>query len=194
MVSFCDITLSQVKVHMDKYGVYGIGLTKEWAIRNGLNPVLYMDKNAMLTRNFIDFFHEYIQDHATFNEQEIRMFDIARYTKNYQGDLTRGDTTYKDYRFYDEREWRYTLPYDQYKDFALPVDINFDKDKVNQNINRFRLNFEPNDIKYIIIQDEEEINEFINVLRTAKGKKFSMADVEKLTTRIITSTQIYEDF
>jgi len=39
MVSFCDLRLSQLKDHMDKYGNFGIGLTKEWANRNGLNSL-----------------------------------------------------------------------------------------------------------------------------------------------------------
>lgn len=194
MVSFCDITLSQVKVHMDKYGEYGIGLTKEWAIRNGLNPVLYMDKNSMLANSFINFFDDYLKAKTSFNIQEKQFLDLARYTKNYQGDLERNGKIHKDYRFYDEREWRYTLSHNEHENFALPVGDDFDKEEVNQKINEFRLIFEPNDIKYIIIKDEEEINEFINVLRKAKGKNFSMNDVEKLTTRIITSTQIYEDF
>lgn len=38
MVCFCDV-----------YGHYGIGLTKEWGIRNGVSPVLYPYDQSPLT-------------------------------------------------------------------------------------------------------------------------------------------------
>ncbi|MCG6211981.1 abortive infection system antitoxin AbiGi family protein, partial [Vibrio furnissii] len=52
MVSFCDLKLPELKVHMGKYGKYGIGLTKEWANRNGLNSVMYINKHCPFTDNF----------------------------------------------------------------------------------------------------------------------------------------------
>jgi hypothetical protein len=52
MVSFCDLKLSELKVHMGNYGNFGIGLTKEWANRNGLNPVMYINKYCPFTDNF----------------------------------------------------------------------------------------------------------------------------------------------
>ncbi len=200
MVSFCDITLSQVKTHMQKYGNYGLGLTKEWAKRKKLNPVLYFAKNSFLAHSYLNFFIEHFKNPG--NRKEIpdlsddskRLFDIVRYMKNYENTLTRQQEVHENYRFYDEREWRYVLDFMQHPHFLYPTKTDFDKDVANKGIESYILEFEPNDIKYIIIKDEEEISEFINVLRTAKGKKFSMNDVEKLTTRIITSTQIYEDF
>ena len=41
MVCFCDIPLSQIRNHVEVYGGYAIGLSKEWGIENGINPVMY---------------------------------------------------------------------------------------------------------------------------------------------------------
>jgi len=48
MVSFCHIKLSQINDHSGKYGEFGFGLTKEWAEKNVLHPVLYMNQGSEL--------------------------------------------------------------------------------------------------------------------------------------------------
>ncbi len=65
---------------------------------------------------------------------------------------------------------------------------------LNQQVSNLRLNFEPNDIKYIIIRKDDEIEEFIKAIRSSRGKVFSQIDTERLTTRIVTSDQILGDF
>ncbi|MFC2066787.1 abortive infection system antitoxin AbiGi family protein [Chloroflexota bacterium] len=41
MVCFCDIPLSLLMNRINTYGNYGLGMTKEWGLRKGLNPVRY---------------------------------------------------------------------------------------------------------------------------------------------------------
>ena len=50
MVCFCDIPLSQLMNHINTYGKYGLGMSKEWGIREGLNPVIYFNRNSYLAK------------------------------------------------------------------------------------------------------------------------------------------------
>lgn len=93
MVSFCDIRLAEIKHFIDKkYGNYGIGLTKEWANRNDLNPVMYMSKHSKITDNFIEgldgvFNHlKHLADIAEINtmtDNYHNIMNVYRYMKNY---------------------------------------------------------------------------------------------------------------
>ncbi|MDO9304699.1 MAG: abortive infection system antitoxin AbiGi family protein [Sulfuricurvum sp.] len=201
MVSFCDIPLSEIKNHIENYGSYGIGLSKEWAIRQRLNPVIYIEKNSFFSESLLELFRSTYdaQIHENKATHALRVFS---YIKNYQNDLCRkGKKTIPSYRFSDEREWRYTphYEYDKLEEGSLvPTKSQYqnDEDKAfyNNKIKDLRLTFEPNDIKYIIIKDELEIGEFFDFLRHVKGKNYTMQDVERLTTRIITTEQIKSDF
>ena len=130
MVSFCDIPLSQINRHIKHYGSFGIGLSKEWAIKNGLNPVLYLQsqsKNAELIEPFLKgqmkgnkFLKRFQLIKKGSKSIVVDIFKGERkanadafkglfmYLKNYEGEPFRnaapsGSTI----RFYNEREWRY---------------------------------------------------------------------------------------
>ena len=199
MVSFCDIPLSEIKEHISKYGTYGLGMTKEWGMRNGLNPVLYIAPNSTLSESYrCALTHFYAKKDAKVDGQEEALkalLDIARYLKNYEGSLTRLSEVIPNYRFSDEREWRFVPPYSEKCDMLLvDKEITPESKKISdEKLQNLRLNFEPNDIKYIIINDDSEIKEFIDLLRDVKGRQYSMHDIERLTTRILTTEQIKED-
>jgi hypothetical protein len=59
MVSFSDLRLSELKDNIGTYGKFGIGLTKDWAINNGLNPVMYASQNSLFTENFMTGIEEF---------------------------------------------------------------------------------------------------------------------------------------
>jgi hypothetical protein len=197
MVSFCDIPLSEIKEHINKYGAYGIGLKREWGQRQRLNPVLYIEKNSSLSECLYDSFKTMFTGKNVTEAEGLlaNLIDVMRYLKNYEADLVRSGLTIPSYKFADEKEWRYVPPKQDAQMVVKGAVITpAVKKAFNTKIENVRLEFEPSDIKYIIINDESEISEFIDILRKAKGRKFTLEDVERLITRIITTEQILTDF
>lgn len=198
MVSFCDIPLSEIKDHIEKYGSYGIGLTKEWGVKNGMNPVLYLSQNSILSEAIIKTLKHFcnVPRIKDLTKEQKDLAEVLRYIKNYEGVLARNGSTNNKYRFSDEREWRYVPSNDNGFDMLINCIGDIDpqhRKTIDDALIDLRLEFEPNDIKYIIIKDETEIGEFINLLKEVKGNKYSYHDVERLTTRLLTVEQIKGD-
>lgn len=201
MVSFCDIPLSEIKTHLNNYGPYGIGLTKEWGNRSGLNPVLYIEVGSNLAQSFFKFYDQYIYDEdlrvEDLDEMRFYVLDMMRYMKNYENVLIRKGEIIKNYRFSDEREWRYVPGRDARFDMQLSEDFyssDEQKKEANERLEKIRLTFNADDIKYIIIKNDSEIPEFIDTIRRSKGNIYSHIDEERLMTRFLTSEQILTDF
>ena len=94
MVSFSDLRLSELKANIGTYGKYGIGLTKDWAIKKRLNPVMYASQYSLFTENFINgtsVFFKLLQELETTDKKYTTAYNDTintfRYIKNYQGDL-----------------------------------------------------------------------------------------------------------
>lgn len=205
MVSFCDLRLSELKVHMSKYGQYGIGLTKEWANKNGLNPVMYINRHCDFTDNFnnaLSGIYQHIQkstDDGNFkglSQNYMQIYDAYRFIKNYEGELERNGEKIENFRFADEREWRFVPPINNsgIQPFIAISNIRTAEKKkhYNEEIQHLRLSFRPNDIKYLIINNDGEINELIEHLRTVKNH-FDPDTVDRLSSRILTAEQINND-
>ena len=135
------------------------------------------------------------KDLKILGQNDLTILNLFRYLKNYQGKLTRNIKTIQNYRFSDEREWRY-VPSSRDIDLVVTLDeynTVSQKETVNEQLLHLRLEFTPDDITYIIINEESEINDFINVLRSAKSKTYTHQQVERLMTRILTTEQIMTD-
>ena len=205
IVSFCDIPFSQIMAHVNSYGCYGIGLSKSWAEKNGLNPVFYVEKNSSFAASFFNHLFEKItgskDKFSDLSLEEKYILDVIRYMKNYQGNLNRFEKkTIENYRFSDEREWRFVLNPENkellignLKSLKTQAEIKEAKESLNDKIKDERLYFEPDDINYIIIKKESERNSVIRNLEQVKGK-YPMEQVKRLTSRILSVEQIKTDF
>ncbi len=119
MVCFCDIPLSRLSEHVNFYGEFGIGLTKQWAESNGLNPVFYVAGANNISTSFIQ-----LNEHSNKLEGEERkaMKITNRYllahSKPANGTVV-VDGKPVDKEFYQESEWRYVPKHNLIKDHLL---------------------------------------------------------------------------
>jgi len=197
---FCDIPLHLVGDHMSEYGQYGIGLSKEWGIKVGLNPVVYVKKNSALFRSIYN-----IKEHlfytsngkGKFTTQDRMVWELLTFLKPYEG------TSHKNGRrkiFYDECEWRYSPGiYNIYRNKKiLPIlfesKFSTHREQLNTILRDFPLRYHPSDIKYIIVPAETEILPVIKAIDRIKMTKYSQDELDVLKSKIIPAKYMLEDF
>jgi hypothetical protein len=155
MVCFCDIPLKLINSHRKKYGTYGIALNKSWAKSSGLSPLLYVLKdtkthyilhNAMALVSSIKRLPEYNE----FGEAQNlcnKMNEFLEFVKPYLDEN-------KQFKFYDEREWRYTPP-------SMII--------VNPDDTTSYLKFQREDIIQVIVSSKKEKNIVLDLLNSEYG-------------------------
>lgn len=202
-VSFCDLRLSELPLHMRKYGKFGIGLTKKWALRSALNPVAYVNKSSEFTNNLlggIDSLFKHLDtlddydDSKELNAAYMKIFNVIRHIKNYEGELFRNNTNKGFYRFADEREWRHVPPLQSIL-FPVEPEIRIDtaekKKALVENALPLALSYEVEDISYIIVPAEKNIQPIKRLIQNCFCE--NEAKMEHLLTRILTAEQIAAD-
>ena len=204
MVSFCDLRLSELGNHTKSYGGYGIGLSKEWAYKKGLNPVIYLNTKSPLINNFMDSLNGiYSNIESTENKYFGNNFEILNksyhkilriymYTKNYEGDLLRKNgKLIKDYRFADDREWRYVSDNAEF----VPSDklVSDWKSIWNAKIKNRDLKFDLEDVAYIIIKSDEQRSRLVDHIEKILRGSCNRKVIKKLSSRIMTVEQMQRD-
>jgi hypothetical protein len=203
LISFCDIPLFSVRTHIRTYGHYGIGMTKQWGMRYHMSPVIYTYRQSHL-RQYLARTLEFASNRNPDPSDDLsdkveRTLDmVSSHVKPYEGRMWRRGSYIEPVRFYDEREWRF-VPSAQ--SHALPASLTkaeFFNEQYRDSVNRrlmqgFRLEFQPDDIRYIILDHETDILPMIRAIEDIKGL-YPPDTVKLLTTRIITVDQILSDF
>lgn len=207
MVCFCDIPLSQVQDHAKTYGNYAIGLTKEWGIKNLLNPVFYIEPHSNISKTLratADIFTSMTAPISTEITSLMKNHVITGiFSKPYRGRLFRhGSYLPEEVIFYNEREWRY-IPSEKLEKAGLMRSVGSEMTRDNPElINNFNkilveegitLAFQPNDVRYIIVEKNEQVLPLAKELQSIKSG-FSEDERMLITTRLISMEQIKEDF
>lgn len=134
MASFCDIPITLLAEHYSRYGEYGLGLSKEWAIKRGISPIMYITNentlksilhllyseqrhaNEVNSENFKeealmstiagtpDKLDYFVKILSTKNEAYLNRY-LLGFIKSYMGTFEK-----KKICNYSENEWRYIVP------------------------------------------------------------------------------------
>ena len=180
MISFCDIPLTRADVHRGKYGKFAIGLTKDWGKRNKLNPLLYLFSELYTATDFttVQFWH-----------------GLA---KKYNGRDKKGDIITN----YNENEWRLLLPNTPPSQWFTETEYTTwrgDSTKPKPKSTFTPSTFDVNDIRYIIVEKESEINDVIEAIIKAKrigGNSVAKDDLSQkhiLLTKVISIEKLNTD-
>jgi len=199
MTCFCDLPLSQLHEHLDFYGGYGIGMKKEGGMLHNINPVLYMHQYSDLADCISTLAVELENGNIGDSENLRYLIKILRQIMLYEGEvLIDGRRIYK--KFYDEREWRW-VPFlsgnDRDNIPSLTEDEFNDPDirsKADSELRHAaRLDFEPEDVKYIIVSSEDEVSEIISRIGRISGI-CTEDDVRLVCAKTLCADQIKADF
>lgn len=178
MISLSDIPIADIEEYLDQYGGYSFGFSRDWVIKSGFNPVWYCDKSNQATRQHIQILYDNLKNNQKNNNIAqilTLLFYYGAYIKEIEGPLTvkSKNLIYKNYRFYDEREYRYVPDYNDLLNKGIIPFVheeqykNYKEKHGNARIN-ITLPFTIDDLKVIIVKTDNQADE-LRKLTIAKG-------------------------
>ncbi|MDN3637658.1 abortive infection system antitoxin AbiGi family protein [Simiduia curdlanivorans] len=187
MVCFCDISLPKLNNHTEFYGRYGIGMTREWGIANGLNPLMYVSEYSYASVSLARMLQNPDLESI---EGKMDALTTLAFTKPLSGKMMMGENEVeKD--FYEECEWRYV---DISTGGLHPDDISRTGglEYHNESTKSGSLQFEPSDVRYVLVENEEDVTPIVDFINAKMGK-FSHNDLKLLVTKIVVLSELRAD-
>lgn len=168
MISVSDYPFSEISNNNWTYGNYCIGFRQNWGIKVGFSPVCYCSYGSRVLQQLNVLLKEAIKTESK------KLFGVAMFMfahmKFVQAPLKTKDKLFEKYRFYDEREWR-VVPYITETDEAeiLPFLIEdsykeYKKNHNNSSLLNMGVDFQYEDIHYIIVESEEDVQKTRDVV------------------------------
>ncbi|TOE80703.1 abortive infection system antitoxin AbiGi family protein [Vibrio parahaemolyticus] len=194
MVCFCDIPLSRVDEHVKFYGEFGIGLTKEWAVKNGLSPIQYVSSNSDVPSAYQKLINVLSSNTDTKSGWDYLRY-LTSYCKPIEGNMVI-DGKIVEKEFIQESEWRFIASNNEGMAEFLSHS-NFDNEELLSEANQKtlqnnQLKFNANDIKYIFVKQDSDIPDIINFIQSELDFYLS-SDLKVLMSRVISLESIVAD-
>lgn len=102
MKCFCDIPLGLIKKHLVKYGRYGVGISKDFAMQEGITPCFYVHENSDTLLNYLkqikfddikDSILPFFKQYEVIDKSNKKIFVIDTMMKE-NGDISRRNVNF----------------------------------------------------------------------------------------------------
>lgn len=208
MKCFCDINLHKMGVHLEWYGYYGLAFSKEWGMKNRIQPIHYINPESDLCKDFSYAFKEALQSkndsgESSFLESLLKSYLLhdLMYFKPYEGMIVKRTAKSEPPQrkcFTDECEWRFIpdlskteFPQVIYDNGILNTGIMYHINKSLTKLPEIALKFDYSDLKYIIIHTNEDFIELLKVIKNLTTDEYIR---DELISKIIIWDKAKGDF
>jgi len=203
MRCFCDIKLHQLNDHIDYYGACGIAFSKEWGMKNYIQPIHYLNPNSNLANEVSMVLSDVINKSykkETVLQKELKSFiyhQLMYYKPDSGRSRNRRTNKEDDKCFTDECEWRFIpdLSSIDYPPFIINDGMGSEYiNKLNDSLREFNevaLRFNYHDVKYLIVENQDD---FIQLIDSINQIEIPQNDKIKLVSKIIIWDEAKGDF
>ena len=207
MVSFSNVALFESKSQID-YGDFSIGLTKQWGMKNNLQPVVYTYEESELGISFMEIIIitgrsvVRMQSDSPLKNDLVKILDdninIIQYLKNIMVKNKLGT----EFSAFNDREWRFVHKHGNCnsliweKNFLDNTDFEeYKSPKLNEKpyTNEVVLNFELSDVKYIIVEENSQKREIFDLLSSSYGKNNVLDAIVNGDLDIISQNSLWDN-
>ena len=178
MICLCDLPLSEFASNNWTYGEYAIGFKRDWAIRNGFNPVCYYHHQS----NLMQQMYKLVSNAKDIEGLLAMAINLLSYYKPIEGQLITSKREYKNYRFYDEREYRMVPYFSQLGGSQQMLSMEEyasykEAHGGNSLLDDISIEFDYSDIKYLIVKSDANAAQAKRIL----GDHFHISNIIILT-------------
>ena len=188
-----DVNIHRLSNHLVTYGGYGIAFSKRWGIHQGIQPLQYVNYHSILCKDFSTAFTSAMQAEQTIPAIDYLLTQMF-YLKPIEGIMPR-DGKEISKNFTDECEWRFIPDVSQ---ISLPSAVTDDNmasigvlNKTIADNECCWLKFSLSDIKYIILQNEDD---FVDLCKIINEVTDDDAVRKKLISQVLIWENVKEDF
>lgn len=198
IICFCDIPLSRVDEHVDFYGNFGIGVTKEWAKLNKLSPVMYINEGSAQQIALKTLFSENLKDKPFYDNASLHISTIMTHIKPIEGKMyIDGQFIFKE--FHQENEWRFAVNgnFSELKARPFLYENEFRDSKILESENyktkeTYSVKISPSDIKYLFVNSDSDIPDLINFIQSELDN-YPSSEIKILMSRVVSLETISRD-